>query len=229
MASLPPLRATRRHFSLAFLKRRATERTTQTWKRDIEERNAGRRSFRLPTEGARPGIRPRLRRTPKGIAARFFQLLSGHAMIAPFLKERWGWADTDTCWWCSRGRQSREHLFKECRSWAKEIRELWTSVGKISGRREQTGRPFRSRKGFGYGVRQARARSSNTSVRDLLSGEQYTDAVLKFLKDTRVGEVKGGVICKYAAGVVVPIGLRSGTRFSFFSFFFFRFGCCHKP
>ena len=94
------------------------------------------------------------------------------------------------------GRQSREHLFKECKAWAREIKELWTTVGKISGRKEQTGGPFRSGKGFGYGVRQARARPSNTSVRDLLSGEQYTDAVLKFLEDTKVGEVKAGVICK---------------------------------
>ena len=71
-ASLPPLRATRRHFSLAFLRRRTARRATQAWRRDIEERNASRRSFRLPTAEARPGIRPRLRGVPKGIAARFF-------------------------------------------------------------------------------------------------------------------------------------------------------------
>ena len=35
VASLPPLRATRRHFSLAFLRRRATARATQTWRRNI--------------------------------------------------------------------------------------------------------------------------------------------------------------------------------------------------
>ena len=117
-------------------------------------------------------------------------------MIAPFLKERWGWTDTDICWWCNKGRQSRGHLFKECSSWAREIRELWTAMGRVSGRREQKGDPLKSRKGFGYGVRQASARPSNTSVRELLSNEQYTDAVLKFLGDTRVGEVKEGVICK---------------------------------
>ena len=195
-ASIPPLRVIRRRFSLAFLRRRATERATQAWRRDIEERNSGRRSFRLPTARSRPGIRPLLRRARKGVAAKFFQLLSGHAMIAPSLKERWGWTESDVCWWCGDGRQSREHLFKECKTWKTEIKELWTEVGKASGRREQTEEPLKSRRGFGYRVRQARARPSNTSVRDLLSNDRYTKAVLGFLRNTRVGEVKAGAICK---------------------------------
>ena len=130
------------------------------------------------------------------MAARFFQLLSGHAMIAPFLKEKWGWTDRDACWWCNGGRQSRKHLFKECTAWTEEIRRLWTEVGRISGRREQSDRPSRSRKGFGYRVEQARARPSNTSIRDLLSDDRYTEAVLCFLQETRVGEVKEGAICR---------------------------------
>ena len=63
-ASLPPLRARRRHFSLAFL-RRATEWATQAWRRDIEKRSSGRRSFRLPTVRSQPGIRPPLAGSPK--------------------------------------------------------------------------------------------------------------------------------------------------------------------
>ena len=90
MASLPPPRATTRQFSLAFLRRRATERATRAWREDIETRNAGRRIFRLPAATSRPGIRPQLRRTTKSVGARLFQLLSGHAMMAPFPKERWG-------------------------------------------------------------------------------------------------------------------------------------------
>ena len=57
-------------------------------------------------------------------------------------------------------------------------------------------RPFKSRKGFGFHVRQARASPSNTTVRELLSNSRYTEAVLDFLGKTRVGEVKGNVICK---------------------------------
>ena len=99
-------------------------------------------------------------------------------MIDPFLKERWGWTESDVCLWCSDGRQSREHLFKECRAWTTEIKELWTAVGKASGRRERSDESFKSRKDFGYRVRQAVARLSNTSVRDLLSNDRYTEAVL---------------------------------------------------
>ena len=66
----------------------------------------------------------------------------------------------------------------------------------MSGRKEQTEDRFKSRKGFGYRVRQARARPSNTSVRELLSNERYTDAVLKFLRDSKVGKFKEDVICK---------------------------------
>ena len=122
-------------------------------------------------------------------------------MIAPFLNEKWGWTEDDSCWWCGGGRQSREHLFKECTTWKKEIMELWEEVGKISGKRKETGKEkdggaYKSRKGFGFHVRQARARPSNTTVRELLSNERYTSAVLDFLSKTKVGEVREGVICK---------------------------------
>ena len=59
-------------------------------------------------------------------------------------------------------------------------------MGKASGRREQTEEPLKSRRGFGYRVRQARARPSNTSVRDLLSNDRYTEVVLGFLRNTSV-------------------------------------------
>ena len=89
-AAPPPLRATGQRHNLAFLRRRATERATKGWRRDIDQRNVGRRAFCLPTATSRPGIRPALRRATKSVAAKFFQLLSGHAMTAPFLEERWG-------------------------------------------------------------------------------------------------------------------------------------------
>ena len=45
-------------------------------------------------------------------------------------------------------------------------------------------------------IMQARARPSNTTIRELLTNDRYTRAVLDFLGNTRVGEVKEGVICK---------------------------------
>ena len=65
-----------------------------------------------------------LRKTPKALASRFFQLASGHALTAPFLKEKFGWIESDMCWWCTKSRQTREHLFKECLVWKQEIKKL---------------------------------------------------------------------------------------------------------
>ena len=131
-ATLPPLRGTRDRYSLAYLKRGTTEGIMKSWIADTETRmtNGGRDrgAFRKPEKGARPRIRGPLRKVGKGVASRFFQLLSGHAMIAPFLKDRLGWTDSDSCWWCNGGRQSRDHLFKECTTWKKEIAELWKEV-----------------------------------------------------------------------------------------------------
>ena len=160
------------------------------------KKKGGRGAFVGPDRGAKPRIRTLLRKTRKGVASRYFQLLSGHAMIAPFLKDRWGWTDSDACWWCDGGRQCRDHLFKECKRWKKELEELWNAVGRISGRREEGDGPFKSRRGPGPHAGQARARPSNTTVRELLSNSRYTDAVLRFLGGTRVGEVREGVICK---------------------------------
>ena len=132
---------------------------------------------------------------PQGHSGKFFQLLSGHAKLAPLLRDRWGWTDTDVCWWCNEGRQSREHLFKECTAWTKEIQEHWAAVGAASGGRSGIGgSQHMGRKGFGYRVREARARPSNTSIRNLLSDDRYTEAVWSFLGAT-IGKVWEGVIC----------------------------------
>ena len=58
-------------------------------------------------------------------------------MIAPFLKERWGWIDIDVCWWCNKGGQSREHFFKECTTWAREIKAVGEASGGREGKAEQ--------------------------------------------------------------------------------------------
>ena len=101
-ATPPPLRGTRGRFSLAFLGRRTTERVNERWITDTATRlrntGRGRGAFVGPDRKARPRIRPLLRTTRKGVASRYFQLLSGHASIAPFLRDRWGWTDTDRCW-----------------------------------------------------------------------------------------------------------------------------------
>ena len=75
--------------------------------------------------------------------------------------------------------EGRGHFFKE---WSTEIRELWTAVGKASGKREQDGldKPLKSRKGFGCRVKQARSRPSNTSVRELLWNDRYAEVFREY-------------------------------------------------
>ena len=114
---------------------------------------------------------------------------------SPFLEGEVGMDDSDVCWWCDRGRQRRENLFKECTAWTKEIRVLWKAVGEASGKRDGSRDPFKSRRGIGLRVRQARARPSNTSVRDLMSDDRFMEAVLAFIGSTRVGEMKEGFAC----------------------------------
>ena len=95
------------------------------------------------------------------------------------------------------GRQSREHLFKECRTWKEEIRRLWKEVGEISVEgRKGPGRTGlkRRRKGFGFFSHRFRVGPGNCTVRSLLCEPLYTEAVLRFLESTGVGKIKKGVI-----------------------------------
>ena len=110
--------------------------------------------------------------------------------------------DSDQCWWCRSGRQSREHLFKECRAWKKEIRELWKRVGEISNVSRDTEDDFLKRgrekrkKGFGFFSHEYRVRPGNCTVGKLMSDSRFTEAVLDFLRDAQVGLVKKGVIVR---------------------------------
>ena len=78
---------------MASLRRRRTEKARRAWREDIVRHNRGRKTFRIPDEGARPRIRGGLKKAPKG----FYQLASGRAVAAPFLEERFGWIASNTC------------------------------------------------------------------------------------------------------------------------------------
>ena len=146
------------------MSRKIEERKSQNMAIWIREHTGGpQRSYRPPTgRGVR---RVQLRKTPKAIAARYFQLLSGHAAIGPYLKDKMRKTNDDTCWWCGgRKKQTRHHLLTACRAWAPQIERLWKMVGKA------------------YGWKHPRARAIRW-----LWGEKATEAMLLFLKDTRVG------------------------------------------
>ena len=110
--------------SLPHLSRRATERRSADTSRWIAEHVRPERRY-APRGG--PGFRKRaMRRVRKSIAQRYYQLLSGHAATGSFLHDRVTGsqrAESDECWWCNCGkRQSRHHLFTECRAWMPQIR-----------------------------------------------------------------------------------------------------------
>ena len=125
--------AVRWETSLSHMLRAATEARTRKMSQWVAERlgDPGRKYKSPLGKGLR---RKLLRRTPKHIAGRYFQLLSGHAAIGPYLRDKIYRADSDLCWWCGGGnKQTRHHLFTECRAWAPQIRKLWKDIGKAHG------------------------------------------------------------------------------------------------
>ena len=59
---------------------------------------------------------------------------------------------------------------------------------------EQYGHPLRNRRSFRYNVREAKARPSNTTIRELMGNDAYAEAILSFLREMGVGKVKAGVL-----------------------------------
>ena len=117
-------------------------------------------------------MRKDLSKTPKELASRFFQLLSGHAAVAEHLV-RIGQAESETCFWCGSGeRQTRYHLFVKCRRWMPEIKELWQKV----------------RTDTGWG--------GAPSIRRLFGDERNAKAILHFLEKTKVGKMPGRILLR---------------------------------
>ena len=190
--------------SRAFMKAMLRRRAISSWRECISRGGNRRRPYVIPREGTVPKIPTALGMARRSVAVRFFQLASGHAMIAPFLEEKFKWVSSSQCWWCGSGRQSREHLFKECRTWKEEIKKLWKEVGEISiadrdtkeGNSEDQRSGKRRKKGFGFMSQEYRVRPGNCTVGRLMSDPRFTDAVLSFLGDTQVGLIKKGVIVR---------------------------------
>lgn len=70
------------HMSRAFLKSRLKRIATTRRREEISRRCKGRRPYHIPREGEVPRIPAGLQRVPKELASHFFQLASGHALIA---------------------------------------------------------------------------------------------------------------------------------------------------
>ena len=161
----------------------------ESWREDMARRNGRERVFQIPDTSPRPSIRRQPRTAPRSVAPRFYQLPN---VAAVFPKGGWGWIDSDRCW-----RRNREHLLKVHR-----LDRDWGAMEEGGGDVRQqeygrgigTGPEVEEQKGFGYRVRQVTARPRNTAVQGLLADGRYPMTTLKFLKTTRVAEVREGTL-----------------------------------
>jgi hypothetical protein len=113
--------------SLAHVKRVTSEEKKAKTKRWIQEK-VKRGNAYIPR---REGMRKIVKAERKGLVVRYFQLMTGRAVIAPCLKNKHKKRDSEVCSWCGTGkRRTREHLFKEYEKWKEEIKELWRNVGR---------------------------------------------------------------------------------------------------
>ena len=118
--------------SLTFLKTQIKKKAVKEWRQETIERCQG-KVFQDP--GGRRTTEDTSRPTESSQGTGIPILSAGlwTRYGGPLLEGKFGWVESDGCWWCGEGRKSRDHLFKECKTWKEEIRRLWKEVGKISG------------------------------------------------------------------------------------------------
>jgi len=163
-----PFRFYTKRASLTYLKRKATEVKSKETNEWITTRIRERPSYTPPKKS---GFRKQLKEEKKRLAARYYQLATGHALIAPYMKNKLKKIDSDLCWWCERNKvQSRHHLFTDCDAFKPQIKRLWKEIGRI--------------------LKWKHPRSKRISY--LFREEAVTGAVLQFLRDTGVGKVRTG-------------------------------------
>jgi hypothetical protein len=102
-------------------------------------------------------------KTGKRLAARFYQLKTGHCLTDQYLK----WTKnrhSANCWCCPYKSQTRENLFKNSPQWKRQQKILWAVIRKEIGRGKD-----------------------RFKIRDLFADERCRRAILNFLSTTDVG------------------------------------------
>jgi hypothetical protein len=119
--------------SFVHLKHRAAEKRrkkTGDWSKDSIATSRG------YVERKTPNFRPKLHCVWKELASHYYQLMTGHAVIAPYLKHKKKTSDLETCWWCEKDiRQTQDHLFKDYVHWKEDMKIFWRKVTKDIGPR----------------------------------------------------------------------------------------------
>jgi len=103
------------YVSFSHVSRRLTEVKWEESKKEIKEMGKkSKHSYRYDL--VKRGGNSAVMEAKKTIAARFYQLESGHALIAKYIL-RIGKRSDMKCWWCGHEYQTRDHLFKWCKRW----------------------------------------------------------------------------------------------------------------
>ena len=111
------------YVSFAHISRRLTETKWEESKEEIKELGKkSKHSYRYDL--VKWGGNKAVMTSKKSIAARFYQLKTGHALMGKYLR-RIGKRRDMKCWWCGHEYQTRDHLFKWCRRWKREQKRLW--------------------------------------------------------------------------------------------------------
>jgi hypothetical protein len=155
-----------KYVSFAHRKRRAAEKKkkeTGDWSKDSIAASRG------YLECKTPNVQPKVHRVRKELASCYYQLMMGHAVIAPYLKHKITLLDSDTCWWCKKDiRQTWVHVFKDCIYWKEDIKMFWRKVVKD--------------------IRPRCRRYRWKQISELFNEDKATEAILWFLDRTEVGK-----------------------------------------
>jgi hypothetical protein len=155
-------------YSLAHISRRISEATSKKARLFITEHSSPKYSW-----NGKLGMKPRLKHENKRDAAVFWQFACGHALTGEYLKHKIRKSVDDTCWHCQSGdQQTRTHLFNKCSAFKEERKTLWRTCLKIS-------RDMAKKK--------KRPAPKTLPLRQLFVRECYTDAVMEFLRATKIG------------------------------------------
>jgi len=164
--------------SFAHISRRLTEEKWEESKEEIKTMGQkSKHSYRYDL--VKRGGNSAVMEARKTIVARFYQLKSGHALIAKYLLQIGKRRDMK-CWWCGHEYQTRDHRFKWCKRWKQEQRRLW-----VDGQEGE--------KGY-EGVEKVLKKPKISLPMSLVFAEEKcSQALMDLLSRTDVGRISGVV------------------------------------
>jgi ribonuclease HI len=111
------------YVSFAHVSKRVTETNWEESKEGIKEMGRkSKHSYRYDL--VKKGGNKEVMKSRKSIAASFYGVKAGHALLGKYL--RWiGKRSDKKYWWCGHEYQTRDHIFKWCKRWKREQKGLW--------------------------------------------------------------------------------------------------------